>query len=271
MAKFYKISTDGMFKSIFENENNKHLLERIIEEVIKEKVIITKLLVPELRKNKITVKGKTLDVLVKTDNKEINIEINSSMYDDIKRRNAGFIFRRYSDSVGIGGSYDKMPGFIQINFSANLGKNYPMVAEYNLYDEKAKLMFINNFKIYEINLEKYKKFCYDNNILSLISMLDMDYGELINVKGDKDMEKLRDEALTLNNDSELLNYLSDEEEEKLIKNTYISKGIEKGIEQGVEQNKIEMVKKMLKENIDISIISRISGLSKSEIEKIRKN
>lgn len=37
MAKFYKISTDGMFKYIFENENNKHLLERIIEEVIKKK------------------------------------------------------------------------------------------------------------------------------------------------------------------------------------------------------------------------------------------
>ena len=40
MKKFYKISRDAMFKSIFCKEENWVLLERLIEEVINEKVKI---------------------------------------------------------------------------------------------------------------------------------------------------------------------------------------------------------------------------------------
>ena len=68
MKKFYKISKDAMFKSIFCKEENRVLLERLIEEVINEKVEIINLSVPELPKDRINIKGKILDVLVKTDN-----------------------------------------------------------------------------------------------------------------------------------------------------------------------------------------------------------
>ena len=44
---------------------------------------------------------------------------------------------------------------------------------------------------------------------------------------------------------------------------------EKGITQGIEQNKIENAKKMLKEKLDIDLISKITGLSKEEIEKLK--
>ena len=46
MKKFYKISRDAMFKSIFCKEENWVLLERLIEEVINEKVKIINLSVP---------------------------------------------------------------------------------------------------------------------------------------------------------------------------------------------------------------------------------
>ena len=45
-------------------------------------------------------------------------------------------------------------------------------------------------------------------------------------------------------------------------------GIEQGIEKGIEQEKIEIVKNMLSKNIDISVISECTGLSKEEIEKL---
>ena len=50
----------------------------------------------------------------------------------------------------------------------------------------------------------------------------------------------------------------------------IEKGIEQGIEKGIEQEKIEIVKNMLKDEVDISVISKYTGLSKEEIEKLKK-
>ncbi|MBQ8219095.1 MAG: PD-(D/E)XK nuclease family transposase, partial [Bacilli bacterium] len=64
MKKFYKIRNDIVFKSIFCKEENKELLERLIKEVIGEDVTVISLNVPELIKDKVYVKGKTLDVLV---------------------------------------------------------------------------------------------------------------------------------------------------------------------------------------------------------------
>ena len=64
MRKFYKIRNDAMFKSIFCKEENKELLERLIEEVIGEDVEIIRINMPELIKDKVYIKGKTLDVLI---------------------------------------------------------------------------------------------------------------------------------------------------------------------------------------------------------------
>ena len=101
----------------------------------------------------------------------------------------------------------------------------------------------------------------------------MDYEQIRNVEGDKDMKKLKEEVISLNNDEELVKLFSDEEEEKLYINTMkqvgYDEGIEKGIEQGIEQNTIEMVKKMLAENADIKFISKVSGLSTEEIENLK--
>ena len=43
----------------------------------------------------------------------------------------------------------------------------------------------------------------------------------------------------------------------------------KGLKQGIEQERLETTKKMLAEGLDIKMISHISGLSISEIEKLK--
>lgn len=94
----------------------------------------------------------------------------------------------------------------------------------------------------------------------------MDYEKLTNFKGDKIMDKLKNETLKLNNNDDFVKYLSDEDEERLLKNSFI----EKGIEQGIEQNKISTAKKMLEKNIDIDSIKEITGLSLDEIKELKK-
>ena len=92
-------------------------------------------------------------------------------------------------------------------------------------------------------------------------------GKLNTYWSDKHMAKLKNETIKVNNDDEIVKLLSDEDEERLYINTMKAWGKE----EGVKENTIEMVKKMFKENASIDFISRVSGLSKEEIEKIKEN
>ena len=89
-------------------------------------------------------------------------------------------------------------------------------------------------------------------------------------RGDKAMKKLKDEVEKLNNDEEFVKFLSDEDEEKLHKNTFIEKGYEKGYEQGLIKKTQTIALKMLKQNMNIEQISNITGLTKEEINKLNK-
>ena len=111
------------------------------------------------------------------------------------------------------------------------------------------------------------KLCYNGEKeMCLLGMLDMDQEELESIKGDKYMDRLKEEVVEINNDEEMIKLLSDEDEERL----YINTMKEIGREEGVKEKTVEMVKKMLKENIDISTISRVSELSEKEIKEIAK-
>lgn len=162
-----------------------------------------------------------------------------------------------------------MDRIIQINLSAEQEStpHFPLVSEYMLHDKKLNRNYIDNFKIYEINITEMAKLCYNGEKeMCLLGMLDMDQEELESIKGDKYMDRLKEEVVGINNDEEMIKLLSDEDEERL----YINTMKEIGKEEGVKEKTVEMVKKMLKENIDISTISRVSELSEKEIKEIAK-
>ena len=274
MAEFYKIRRDLVFKTIFENKKNWDLLKILIEEVIHEEVEIERILLTELNNDKVRIRRKVLDVVVKTRHDKINIEINSSNYNYFKRRNAAFVFKLYSDSIDTGESYNDMDRIIQINLSVEQkdAPHFPLIGEYTLHDKKLNKDYIDNFKIYEINITEMARLCYNGKKeMCLLGMLDMSQKELENINGDKHMAKLKNEAIKVNNDDEIVKLLSDEDEERLYINTMKAWGKEEGIKEGIATNTIDMVKKMLKENASIDFISRVSGLSKEEIEKIKEN
>jgi len=75
--------------------------------------------------------------------------------------------------------------------------------------------------------------------------------------------------------------MSQEEEAEKLQNTLINgarregiiegieQGTKQGLEQGSRQEKIEIAKNMLNENMDIEIISKVTGLTKEEIETLK--
>ena len=60
-----------------------------------------------------------------------------------------------------------------------------------------------------------------------------------------------------------------EEENKIIFNNGIKSGIKTGIKSGINKRNLEIIKNMLKENLPIDLISKITGTSQKEINKMK--
>ena len=283
MKKFYKLKNDAVFKAVFCKEKNKDLFELLLQEALNKKINIISINTPEIYKNNVYEKGRTLDVLIKSDNLLINVEINTFVSNSLKRRNAGYIFRKYSELTHMGESYNSMPLVIQINLSS-LNSN-KLVYKYNLYDKINNKTYIDNLEIYEFNITKIKETCYNKSSkYRLLSLLDCNKEELDLIKGDDIVERIKNEVNYLNDDPDFIKYMSEEDEARLLKNTLkedayqtgihegFEKGVEHGIEQGIEEGskkqKLITAKELLKNNIPIDIIVKSTGLTEEEINSI---
>lgn len=123
----------------------------------------------------------------------------------------------------------------------------------------------------EKNMNKYKYFI----------MLDLEKRNDLKefVRGDKLMEKYKDELLELNSDEEFVSKYTREEEFEIMKNTAIDiareegieQGIQEGIQEGTKQNSLEIAKELLAlDTISIEQISKITKLSLNEIKKLKE-
>ena len=104
-------------------------------------------------------------------------------------------------------------------------------------------------------------------------------------KGNGVVKKYMEELVKVNEDADFLNFISVEKDNMMIENSIrdegirkglkeglekgLEQGIEQGLEQGTEQSKNEIAKNMLKENMDISLISKLTGLSNEQINKLK--
>ena len=85
---------------------------------------------------------------------------------------------------------------------------------------------------------------------------------------DKYMKKIKEDVEKLNNDTEFYQWMTDEEDRKMMQNSAKKEGIQEGIEKGIHKKQKEIVRNMKKENIPIEIIKKITGLSIEEINEI---
>ena len=82
-----------------------------------------------------------------------------------------------------------------------------------------------------------------------------------------------EELERINKDPKFIHFMSEEEDRRKLENTRIEIateiGLERGITLGREKNNLDVAKKMLEEKIDISMISKITGLSEEEINELK--
>ena len=202
------------------------------------------------------------------DNRLINIEVNSGFYDGVHRRNFGYAGSKYSEEVKIGENYLDMNEVIQINFTWGLPQKYSILGEYLLVDKKTGIKFVDNFSIFEYNMDKIRELWYSGDKeYEFLAILDFNKEELKKIgKGDEYMSEFKKKIESLNDNREYKEFLTAEEDMKKTNNTFKEIGRREGFEDGKVLEKIEIAKKLFKENIDEQIISKVTGLS---MEKIR--
>ena len=150
-----------------------------------------------------------------------------------------------------------------------------MIREYKIRD-KHNNEFIKNFIIYDINMEKVKDIWYSKSKKEIennkyLIMLDLDLeelDELSKISKDRRVNKYMDEVKRVNEDPEFREFISAEEDNRKIENSIKKELREDGIKEGQRKEKIEIAKNMLSKNMDIKLISEITGLMEDEIKSL---
>ena len=102
-------------------------------------------------------------------------------------------------------------------------------------------------------------------------MLDLDLeelDELSKISKDRRVNKYMDEVKRVNEDPEFREFISAEEDNRKIENSIKKELRESGIKEGQREEKIEIAKNMLSKNMDIKLISEITGLMEDEIKSL---
>lgn len=258
------------------NEKNKDILRTLLESILKIEINEIDIKNQERNSSNVYIARKHLDAILKTNIGTIEIEVNSSDKNYVHPRNMAYLCDLYSHHTLVGKNYDEDTLFIQINLSYGL-KDNALVRCYKVMDKDKKL-YVKNFEIYELNMDKYKRFWYDNDKKKIednkyLIMLDLEPKDLVKLsKSDRMVESFMRNLEEVNQDPEFREYMSAEEDARKIRNSELKEsydnGVKCGVEQGIEQEKIEVAKSMLKENIDIETISKCTGLNIEAIKKL---
>ena len=246
-----------------------NILKPLLEHILEKEIIELEILNPNLIQDCFRLRGQRLDLLVKTKEEIINVELNTNYNEEILIRNLHYVFKLASENTERGNKYKVKNKIVQINLNF-INSKYEK-SEYLLYDKKHEIELTDYIKICNIGIDKYIKNYYNNNRKftkgeELVIMLDLDKKELEELSEKSDIvDNFKEDVIKANEDKLVVDWISREEEQK----QYEEVMYEKGITQGIEQNKQENAKKMLDLKIDLETISKITGLTIEQIKSLK--
>ena len=280
----YPPKMDIIFQAIFGEVGSENITKDFLEKILKrkiEKISLDKnpILRRELKDDKLGV----LDIITELDGKEkCNIEMQLIDKNNIIERMLYYWSKMYTRQIKAGDDYNKLEKTIVI-----------LIADFNIKGLE-KVEYHSTWKIIETNSVKK---------LILTDKFELDIIELSKIKGrENEKDQLLDWLIFLENPEservtrkmeenenlkeavEKLDRISKDEKmqriielrEKAIRDEHAiyAKGVDDGIEEGkakgAREKQIEIAKSMLKENMDIEMIIKITGLTKQEIEKLQE-
>lgn len=215
-----------------------------------------------------------VDILVKlNDNMFINIEMNRSFCSLRQNRNLAYISKIFAEKYKKNTKkIEKVPVVKQYNFFMNTPSIYNSISPiYNMTKDK-EIIITDKLMTYYIDMEKilnksynelskWEQKIYSWCVIFTSTSIEEIGKELEKIMSKKDARKTKKRVKELSSDDEMV-YLND---------IYSRADYEReGIKYDVKQDSLAAVaKNMLKDKINPRLISRYTGLSKSEIANIK--
>ena len=190
----------------------------------------------------------------------------------------------YSKLLKHGERYDELTPVISINLlNFNLDKTKNIHSCYMLYEMNNRKLLTDHLQIHIIELKKFRKNVLSKDLnywLKIFTSKNLEASMSEIVKEKPIMEEVQKKYNNfVKNRLMMMEYEKKEaylygnqimldEERRLGKEEGIKEGMEKGKEEGIKENQILTAKNMKNKNMDINLISELTGLSIEEVEKL---
>ncbi len=283
---------DALFYKIFGDEKDTSLLKRIIELSLNIEIDELTILNDKILGDKHKTKKSYLDLYVKLkDETKINIEVNSNTENYIYDRNLFFLSKIMANDIEIGNSYHDFKKHYQINFNASNIRQKQNVMKYYVMNKETGDIFSDRMEIINIDLVSFYEICYTNGTLNNLSEFEKIMG-LLGCKNKEQeklfasekgiIEKIMKKAEKYRDDSEMIEMY---DRDKVIASMYdkdkresIKKAVELAVSETTkevtkevtEKNFKDIARNLLKENIAIDLISKVTGLTIEEVNDLNK-
>ena len=287
------VSFDWAMKKLLRSKANYEILEGFLSELLKEDIKIQEILESESNKETSDDKFNRVDLKVKNSKNEILlIEVQyNDQYDYFHRILYG-TSKSIVEHISEGEEYFKVAKVISINilyFDLGHGIDYIYHGttnfkglhendELELNEEQKKMFKRENLEeifpeYYLLKVNNFNDIAKDSLDEWIYFLKNEDIKSTFKAKG---LKKAETELLKMKLSKEELiiyeKYIEDRRQNKSMMTTNFMageiKGREEGIQEGKLEEKLETAKKMLLDNIEISLISKFTGLSIEEIKRL---
>ncbi len=284
---------DCIFKAIMLDKNNPEYLQDIIHYVTG--IPKNKLKNIVIKNNEFLINNKNdkksrSDIIIEIDKTCINLEMNKSYYEGLFAKNDAYIEKISASLYNENEDYIESKNIIQINFdNFSYFNQNKEIYKFVFKEETSDIILPENPIKYHVDLDYLYKKCYNKPIVNLSKferyclLLRAETKEFADkISGDDQvMKKVTSKLLALNEDEKMIGlYDAEKEAEKIMRTRIkgaeikareagIKQGISQGISKGIGQEKKDIAKKMLEENLEIELISKITNLTIDEIKNLR--
>ena len=272
-----------MAKKVFGNSLDTNPIKFLLNQILDMNPVKIKVLNNEIIDKPYKDKKFEVDLLVEVDDGSIvGVEINTDITQKITNRNLFYMCRIMSRDLDPDENYDKLNKHIQISFDFN-GKQERPIMSYKLINNETGKILSDKMEIIKISVPYFYSICYNKEatlkerFIGFFNEEDGQKAKLL-IRGDKNMEELYDKVNEYS-DGEIIGLYNIEshkrEIEKSVREEAIEEatkeGLEAGMKQGIEQGIEQTAINMLNKNLDIKIISDVTGLSESKLQSLKKS
>ena len=277
---------DIVFRMLFGEKQSEKITKNLVESVLGEKVDSIDLSeTPELKGDYVDDKNSVVDIMATVNgDTKLDIEMQMNNRDYLIKRLLSYWSKIYNKNLKKGDEYNELPRCICIMF---INEDIPSLKHLHaltswkiMEESEKKTILTNDFQICIIEIRKAKRLGTNKELLKWIEFLENPEGEMVKKMAkeydeiDEAIQRLEeitaDKEMQAKIEARQKYYLDLNSEKSSARRIGREEGLAEGRAEGRAEERKEIAKQMLAKNIDEQVIMELIGLTKEELEQLKK-